>query len=255
MTGALWLGALAGCVGSVRSSDIVEDVSIVAIKVDPPVPISGDDARIEVYVANPDALELDVLIWTCVPTGESSCAEGELGWAPADRALRLRLDGTIAEVTVPVPSLELAGVVPRTAAVLVWTLACVPGRCAIFDELAAWPDDPALHSRLDLPLKWEDMPGFEEATLGFRRLDVAAKLTNDPNRNPRIAAAVQGEHWIAIASVDPDDGDEVELRSVATTGDFELVEGGGWWYGGGSGHLFVVATDGREGLDVRVLTR
>lgn len=242
-----------GCVVEVQPTEAVQDVHVVATQLIPPQPVAGEPLTARAYVANPAALDIEVLIWSCVPT-DDGCAEPGLGLTPAQRAVAVPLDGVSAEVSVVLPPAP-DDVPTRDLILLLWTLACVEGACAVFDDLRATPDDPALHEILDDPQAWDGMPGFDDAALGYRVVELRAGEARIPNRNPRLLPPVLSDLGVVDVDTADPDGDRVELRGVVTSGTFLADDHGGVWSGTRPGTLFVVGTDHEDGLDVVVAHR
>jgi hypothetical protein len=243
---------LAGCVDVSTPSETLDELATVAIVLDPPRPAVGDEVEVDVWVANPRGLPVDVLVWTCVPNKLGGCAESEVGLSPGERSVLLPVQGPRVSATVALPEVpRRLWETEREAPLLLWSLACVRGRCDLFDELLEHPTDPSLHERLDDPLGWTGLPGIDEAHLGFRRVELLRAAPQERNRNPRIHPLVAVGADIEVTVYDPDDGDRVEVRAVATSG----VWVDGRWTGCAPGRLFVIATDGRDGTAVRSIAR
>jgi hypothetical protein len=245
----LW--ALVGCVVGVGGVRVVDELTMVATVLEPPRPVAGTDVAVEVWLANPDRVAVDVLVWTCVPA-PGGCAESRLESARLQRTWRPEVDGVTARTVVALP--ELPAEVwddDDELSVIVWTLGCVRGRCDVFDRLDADPEDPSLHAVLDDPLSWTDLPGFGEAALGFRTVKVLREVTEIPNRNPRVLPLRADGQRVSVVAYDPDERDQVEVRAVTTAGTWE----DGRWTGRDAGRLFVVVTDGRDGAAVEMIER
>lgn len=237
------------CGGGQRHPSEVVDARILGIVAEPPEAQPGETVEVSVLVANPQAREMEVLIWTC-GMYEGECVESMRPFA--DWAIVATPNGTgprtsgldviaeyaaeQAQVTRSVPSevselLDYVDPIP----VLLYALACEPGLCPLIDEAKdALKDnyaDSDLEKKLADPTLWMYALPMDGVSLAVQQFAVsnANKSRNDnPIFDPRfvqgrdavLRVPAGGELEVAFFVDDPD-AEKVYGYSYTTIGAFE----------------------------------
>lgn len=221
---------LLACTPGPDEETLVDEVRVVALTADPPEAAPGTEVALTAWVGDPEGVDPDVLLWTCLDLGKG-CAEAA---APGFGVTRGKaVDGVLA--TTRVAPAELAPLVADGETVLpvpTWVLACAPGLCPLVELVDAEPGSDAAAEAAALLADpfgmMEDLP-MEGVSLGFATLDVSTRAA--PVTNPSLGV-VDGE---VVAAP----GGEVDL--VFTTDAAEV-----WAYttAGGFGMPAVAPVDG-----------
>jgi len=198
---------LVGC-GGANDETLVDELRVMAIVAEPPEVAPGAESAVSVYVADPTAVDPDVLTWTCTNLGDG-CLEAS---DPAQGTTVSSLDGGTIGATV-VASAALAGVVAdgeTVFPVLTWALACAPGTCPVIDLAASQPDSGSQEAEelaaflADPFTAVADLP-LEGTSLAYSQVGVS--MRDVPLVNPTLLAT-EPEPVVAA-------GGEVDLAFTA----------------------------------------
>ncbi len=218
------LALLAGCMPGPNEETIIDDLRVVAAVVEPPEIAPDEAATVDLHIADPLGLNPDVLVWTCTRTGPG-CAERD---QPLDgRSWAAPVTDGIATVDLPTTVGQAAAASDTVLAVELWTLACEPGACDIFERWRnAVPGTGLSH---DVAIELED-PGslisdveFEKAALAVKRVFVSSRPAEERARNPVLDAlgSEPGDEEGSLTMSFSIQGDaDVELWAYATSGGF-----------------------------------
>lgn len=234
LTGA----ALLGCNLDQSPRTLISDLSVIAATAEPTEAAPGEEILLSMLVVDPDRLGVDqVLVWTCADLGEG-CAEVFLVESGAGLATVAPVADEQAQVTLVVPS-PLALVFQEGLDELslpLYILACAPGACPIFDQVAAdpavgTPEFEALAEALGDPESLVSGLPMDQACLAERDLLISLRGEEERNHNPLLVGPteeltiVPDESNALVFSVgDPDSEEEeatVFLSPLSTLGTFD----------------------------------
>ena len=188
---SLWL-ALTGCSGP-NSETTVAELRVLSMVIDPPEAVAPSTVSVRSTVFVPTEIDPSgpsadsvAMTWTCTDFG-SGCVEAQLPNRGA--TVGPPVDGAL-DAPISLPAV-LADVVRDGTTVLpipVWTLACAPGLCDIFDQVAApagTEDGDAADAFLSDPFTAMESLPLVGTSLAFSLLRVSARP--DPIQNPVLA--------------------------------------------------------------------
>lgn len=235
LAGLALLALAPGC-GGANDETVVDELRVMAIVADPPEVAPGSVATVTATVADPTAVDADVMLWTCTNLGDG-CLEAAV---PGQGAVVGKpAAGQIS--TVAAAPAEFAAVVgdgTTVLPVLVWALACAPGVCPIIDLAAAQPeagsaDADALSAFLADPYSAAaDLP-LTDTSLALGQVGVsmrAAPTTNPVLTPPDGALTVRAGGYLDLA-IGVDAAGASTAYGYATLGGFgatayDVVDGG-----------------------------
>jgi hypothetical protein len=267
------IALLLGCGGGALGPTEVDDVLVIATVVSPPEVGLGDRVSVTVAVADPAALGVQVLLWTCVPF-DGGCAE-DAALLPSERLAIVdpALDEAVELLAPDELSFDGEG---QTLEVPLWALACVPGDCGPLDAMAEVLERGELfddQQRADLadPSRWAEEIGFDGANLAVRTVTASTRGVAERNQNPFYSATyLEGLDPVLVADrgeavdlgflVGDPNGDTVYAYAYTTIGAFAerrtKVEDGvvhPWFLApaqAGTGELWIVFDDRDGGVAV-----
>lgn len=192
-TGLLGLCAgLAGCEEGTYASTRVESLQIVSMVAEPTEVAPHGETELTVTIADPAGAGAEVAVWMCTPVGDARrCLEAEaLGDAqpvqvgvrdPDSHAVRWRVTPLPIDVA-EVDELLAGGEVFR--GVLAFALACTPGVCDFFDDVA---DGTVRAEQLaDPDVLLAGVP-MAHAHLAWRAMTLSLASPAERHPNPTIA--------------------------------------------------------------------
>lgn len=220
---------------------LVSDLSVLSAVAEPAEAVAGDTVTVTALVVDPDGLGVDeILAWTCTDLGDG-CAEAQLVSSAGGWVQRATITDEQATVSFQIPAL-LASVfnddLPELELPL-RILACPPGVCPVYDEVAA---DPAVGSEefSTLAAELQDSDSLvsglamDQACLAERSLLVSARAEAERNHNPILVgpsgdlSVDAGEDLdLSFALSDPDAGQDsadsttLFLFPLSTDGTFD----------------------------------
>jgi hypothetical protein len=259
-----------GCGPGPSDETLIDELQVVGAIVEPPEIGPGEDATVEVVVADPLGTGADVLVWSCTGFG-AGCLEAPAP-LPEWAAVGSLEDEQLVIPWTASPALGALLEEGETAEAGLWVLACEPGLCAVIDEVRAALDDggaapDALVADLADPFAWvADLP-IDGVSLAQRSLVLSARPQEQRNTNPVIDVRRDGPTTVSpgqdleLPIEVSDDGDTVELAFGLATGggfglpSFDVLDGEAIlrWYAPdetGEVDLFVVVNDGEGGTAV-----
>ena len=134
-----------------------------------------------------DPLEegFEAITWTCTFTGEECLeATGDESWS----GLTLFDDSTTELTTTATVPAALSAFLTEEPVPLIthWTLACLPGTCAIFDDVRA-DSTEALRADLADPYAWMADLSFEGVSLSLRTVSLSTRSEGERSANPTVS--------------------------------------------------------------------
>lgn len=220
---------------------LVSDLSVLSAVAEPAEAVAGDTVTVTALVVDPDGLGVDeVLAWTCTDLGDV-CAEAQLVSKASEWVQRAPVSDEESTVSFQIPAL-LAGVFNEDLPELelpLRVLACPPGVCPVYDEVAADPavgseDFDALAAGLQDSDSLVSGLAMDRACLAERSLLVSARAEEERNHNPILVgpdgdlAVDAGEDLdLSFALSDPDAGQDsadsttLFLFPLSTDGTFD----------------------------------
>jgi hypothetical protein len=254
---------------------VLKDLRVVAAVAEPPEVSPGEVVGLTVYVTDPAGEGVELAIWTCIGFG-GECFE--TGAPLAQRVVVGAPEGGVFTAQIPVNP-ALAALLTETPVIPVGlrVLACKPGLCGLFEDLAAAqePDaDAALIERVNADLA-DTTPWMKElplagVNLATKSLLVSALPAPARNQNPVVVgptdALVLDPDGIDVPFEVTDNPEQVvNVWGYTTEGGFEAaaeevrdgeavlrlfaaVEAGE--DDGGDAEIYVVAEDGAGGAAV-----
>jgi hypothetical protein len=198
----------------------VDELRVMASVAAPPEIGAGEVSMIEAVILDPLARGADVLVWTCVFTGDG-CLESE--GALSDWARVTDLTDPTFEFTA-----SLAPGEGEVLPVSVWWLACEPGLCPIIEAVRAADGgraDASLAADLMDPFSWLDEVPLTGVSLARGGVAVSSRPEAERVQNPTLtplfeADSVRAAPLEAIALTFAIDA-EVTGYGYATAGGFE----------------------------------
>lgn len=211
---------LMGCAMGPDTSTLLADTQVVMVRSDPPALGAGEVATLETLVVDPQERGLEVMQWTCTFTGEG-CLELQFAMDESDPWPGLvyqdtgRFEGTL--VASPVLA-EILGPEP-VPLLTVWTLACEPGLCPLFQA-----EGEELMDGLEAPTELlKDLPIYG-VSLAQRRILVAGIPLNASNPTMECEGPTQGkveEEMAFSCTVDGEFAEQAALYGYADAGGWE----------------------------------
>jgi len=272
-----WIGAvsmfLCGCEEDIAASTRVRSLQIVSMVSEPKKVSPHEAASLTVTIADPDHRGADVAVWMCTPVGDSrTCLEAEAAIDAQPVAVGSRdpdtHSATFEVVPMPISVAEIDTILDEGTdfrGVLAFALACAPGLCPLFDDIASdtvRPEDLADPDRL---LQGLPMDGV---SLAWRSITLTRDARRDRDTNPVIAPlfdvpieARAGRPVDLAVEVDGDFSDG-RVFPLATIGGFSTASTPTGpatptleWrppdHGGKQdGHIYMVVDDGQGGQAV-----
>jgi len=217
---------LLACTAGPDEETLVPELRVMALTADPPEAAPGTEVALAAWVADPDAVDPDVVLWTCLDLGDG-CLELA---APSFGVSSGKLTDGVLSTTRVAPA-ELSPIVADGETVLpvpTFVLACAPGLCPLVDLVGAEPGTPEAEEAAALladPFGMLESLPMEGVSLGFGTLDVSARAT--PAVNPSLAPAFDAAVAPAGEQVDlafTSDGAEVWAYTTAGGFDMPVVE-------------------------------
>jgi len=266
---ALPLLALA-CSPGPSEETLIDELQVVGAIVEPPEIGAGEEAIIDVVVADPVGTGAEVLVWSCTGFG-AECLEADAPlseWA----AVGVPLDQHLAIPWSAPPALGALVGEGETVAIPLWVLSCAPGLCPLIDDVATALErggaaPAALIADLADPLEWmADLP-MSGVSLAQRSLVLSGRPPEERNANPVIEvrreapSTVSAGEDVELPIRVSDEGGTVDLAFGLATGggfgmpSFDVLDGRAVlrWYAPdetGEVDLFVVVDDGEGGSAV-----
>lgn len=231
-----WVALGLGCgIGSSHPSE-VNDTQIIAAVVEPAEPAPGETVFAEVFVADPKDRGVELLAWSCTPSGDEPCVERLGGVAAMVTVVDEPVDGSFFVVRqIPSDAAALAaqaGVDPDELAALVYLLACEPGVCPVLqqarDALANPQDDAAslaLATVLSDPEPWmRDLPLYG-VNLAVRLVPLSSggNRNGNPSADQRFRDPEDEGTPLVVSS-----GDAIDLRFSVFDPDGKRVDAYGY---------------------------
>ena len=262
---------LLACASGPAEESLIPDLRVISAIAEPPEIGPSETTTLTVMLGDPANDGAEILVWTCLPDGTGGCLESR--GAPSTWA-RIADNGS-AELTAPAATAQLLSAERPLLPVPMYTLACAPGLCSLFDDVRAAPEPgtpawKALSASLADPLTLlADLP-FEGVALASQSLIVTSLPPEQRNQNP-ILSIEQTEPIVATTAADDSapldfditDTEEVTLYGFTTLGGFGPASvdafGGtaslSWFPGpdaeaGDTGTVWAVAVDARGGSAV-----
>ncbi len=202
------------------TTTLLADTQVVMVRTDPPALGAGQIATMETLIVDPQERGLEVMQWTCTFAGEG-CLEPQLAFEESDpwpglvREDTGRFEGTLmaspalAEVLGPEP-------VPLMS---VWTLACEPGLCPLFEA-----EGEALMEGLEDPAALlEELPIYG-VSLSQRRIRVAGvplQATNPTLSCEGPSEGVVEEEMAFSCTIEGEFEDQAAVYGYATSGGWQ----------------------------------
>lgn len=212
-------------------------LQVVAVETQPAEARPGERVAVTVHVANPDALEVEVMFWTCLYV-DGGCVEVLLASEVEEWVtIGVLVDGEVGTVReIPREVDAYLGEGLDSVPVQVHALACAVGRCPIFADIRAAMDEvgipEATAQELAHPAEWLAALPMEVVALGSRGYPVTARDATGRNENPELEArfseAVDDpmrlprdtEVDLAFWAADPN-GETVYAWPLTTAGSFD----------------------------------
>ena len=129
---------LAACTRGEAEEGLLVDLMVFAVLTEPTRYVPGLPVSAEVTLANPDRIEVELLVWSCLANGRGACIGSDeapllsdpVVVAPAGLQTRVSLNDPAAALYD-----QARGAAP--AGLQVWALACEVGACPIIGEVEA----------------------------------------------------------------------------------------------------------------------
>jgi hypothetical protein len=171
----------------------IDSLKVVAVELDPPEVDEGDLVTLTVHVANPDELEVELLIWTCTEVGAQGCMEAGM-LQPADWMSVVELEGATARLRREVPAElgELFDLAGESVEIPLFALACEVDRCSVVQRAREAVEQgsaaPRLQGDLAQPERWLQEVPADRSSLTVRSVRLSNASESSRNENPTYEA-------------------------------------------------------------------
>ena len=259
------------CGSGPSAESLIPDLRVIGAVAEPPEVGPTESTTLTVILGDPAEEGAEILVWTCLPDGSDGCLESR--GAPSTWAT-IATDG-VAELSAPSAAAQLVSSERPLLPVPLYTLACAPGVCGIFDEVRADPQPgtpayTALTEALANPIELLTELPFEGVALATQSLIVTSLPPEQRNQNPTlslrntepITATTALDDSVAL-DLEIEDADDVTVYGFSTLGGFgpasvDAFAGAAsldWFPGpdaqaGDAGTVWMVAVDVRGGSAV-----
>lgn len=183
---------LLSCSGVAYQPTVIDSLRVVATVLQRPELSEGEAGTVTVYVANPDALEVDVAMWTCLPDEADGCVEAALSGQPSDWLSVSTLSGGEARFSRRVPEEldEVFEVLGSPFELPLYVLACERDACPIMDKLrqaiSSGGTDAAFVASLRSPETWLQDVDPLRSSLSVRSVRLTLPDGSNRNENPEF---------------------------------------------------------------------
>jgi len=224
---------LTACGGPLEET-LLDELRVLAAPVDPPEVLPGEDFVVAPLVVDPTGQGFELLAWMCTPTGPPGQPCAEL--ATGDLTVSIAAGGAPISLQAA-PALQPIAAQAGLVVSEIRMLACVPGRCGLFDEVRGGldPSDEDLAHRLsDVNALLRELP-LEGVAFAARPLRVLGSAEGRRGVNPTLTVSAPttarpGAEVVVEVSAEPLLPSGAAAWGYATAGGFdttfaELVDG------------------------------
>ena len=207
----MWPLLLLACAAGPDVETLVDELRVLSVDLDLPEARPGETVTASTIVVDPMEEGFVQLSWPCSTLGEGCLeATGEAAWAGLETG-----SSPSRELEIPADLQAIASETPLPLTTL-WTLACLPDLCPIFD-LVEDPDPTELRAWLTSPTEWMvDLP-LIGVSLASRTVLVSTRADEERLPAPTLDCALDADA-LATCAVSGEFDEDAALWGYTTAG-------------------------------------